>query len=171
MNTAVGGERRFMSTSNDSSNGHGLLPLYYELLTREPFGSSFLLRLMNGSDGTVAKLEIAARYARILWVLDDAANEESAVEEWCGYISAEEIGERYGRLPGSEHAINVMGVRALVYELRTLIKNAFAGAAVRAGERGAPPLVETKRLLGYRIAPGRLAKLSGTAARSHSEPH
>ncbi len=123
---------------------------HFELRARVPFGSAFLLCFIGATGATIAQFVLAARYARLVCVMQDAANDGECAREWCGFISAEEIGRKYSALSGTEKPLRVAGVRALVFELRRLIKQNFAAVG------GGPILIETKKLLGYRIAPGML---------------
>jgi hypothetical protein len=122
----------------------------FELLCHEPFGSSFLLSLVNEHDEVIARSELAPRYARLLWVMDDAPDDGTDPREWCGFMTAEDIGRKYSDLAGSAKPLGIGGVRALVFELRKLITQNFDHTVI------APKLIETKKLLGYRIPPGLL---------------
>lgn len=130
----------------ESSHDHP----HFELRARVPFGTAFMFCFIDATGATIAQFVLAARYARLVCVLQDAANDGECAREWCGFMTADEIGRKYSALSGTEKPLGVGGVRALVFELRRLIKQNFAAVD------GGPKLIETKKLLGYRIAPGML---------------
>lgn len=123
--------------------------LHYELWVHEPFGSSFLLCLVAEDGEVIEKFILAARYGRLLTVLEGAANREAEAEEWRGYISAENVCELYAALSNGDTTLQVQSVRALVFELRKLARLNFAN--VDAGAGSAPPLIETRDRVGYRL--------------------
>jgi len=122
---------------------------HFELLAREPFGSSFLLCLKDENDTLIAQFLLQTRFARVLYVFHAAASEEDT-EEWRGFLSAKELGARCSAFSGTKKPLEVHSVRQLVHKLRKLITQKFAAVG------GAPQLIETERFVGYRTVPDSL---------------
>jgi len=123
--------------------------LHYELWMLEPTGTSFLLCLCDEDDQVLASFELPRRYGRLLRVLKGAAHERARAPEWRGYLRAAIVGERYAALAKNPRPLEVQAVRAMVFELRRMVKQNFAHAA--GSESRVPPIIETLKLVGYRV--------------------
>ena len=91
---------------------------HFELLAREPFGCSFLLCLVDEHGAPIAQFVLDARFARVLYVLLAAAGLED-VDEWRGFINAEELGKRCSDFSGNEDPLAVGTVRQLIQSYRS----------------------------------------------------
>ena len=133
---------------------------HFELRAREPFGSSFLLCLVDEHGAPIAQFVLDRRLARVLYVLLAAAGLED-VDEWRGFISPEELGKRCSDFSDHEDPLALGTVRQLISQLRKLVAQEFAGVG------GAPQLIETERNIGYRITPDLLRLASRRQDRLH----